>query len=276
MKCHNHDSANRAGRPFRPFHGPLIEMESQAQKSAEIDSSTKRICSPRCSYRTQADGSGKDNSGGRMTSRLDAFTDAAFAFAVTLLVIGGSEAPTSAAMLMAAMAEVPAFAIGFAIIAMFWSAHVRWRSYRGDGGALSVFLSVLLVFLVLIYVQPLRAMARSFATFLGGSGTPFDGTIGDLFFIYGLGFVAMAGTCAALFFEARRGRVLDSNAAHTARGEAFVFLILVATGIVSILMTRFAATANFSPLPYATLPISVGLFNWRYFFSRPSSEAAEE
>ena len=91
-----------------------------------------------------------------MTNRLDAFTDAAFAFAVTLLVIGGSEPPTSVAMLRAAMAEVPAFAIGFAIIAMFWFAHVRWRHYRGEGGWLSMLLSVLLIFLVLIYVQPLR------------------------------------------------------------------------------------------------------------------------
>ena len=64
-----------------------------------------------------------------MTSRLDNFTDAAFAFAVTLLVIGGSEAPTSLAMLARAVAEVPAFAIGFAIIAMFWFAHVRWRRF---------------------------------------------------------------------------------------------------------------------------------------------------
>jgi|EndMetStandDraft_6_1072998.scaffolds.fasta_scaffold4714360_1 uncharacterized membrane protein len=39
------------------------------------------------------------------TSRLDNFTDAAFAFAVTLLVIGGSEAPTNSEMLMAAVTE---------------------------------------------------------------------------------------------------------------------------------------------------------------------------
>lgn len=208
---------------------------------------------------------------GAATARLDAFTDAAFAFAVTLLVIGGSEAPSSAAMLKAAMAEVPAFAIGFAIIAMFWSAHVRWRSYRGEGAALSVFLSVLLVFLVLIYVQPLRAMARSFSTFLGGSGTPFDGTVGDLFFIYGIGFVAMSATCAALFWEARRDGALDEGRVRTARSETFVFLILVATGLVSILMTRFDAVADFSPFPYGTLPISIGLFQWRYFGRRPPS-----
>ena len=199
-----------------------------------------------------------------MTNRLDAFTDAAFAFAVTLLVIGGSEAPTSVAMLMAAMAEVPAFAIGFAIVAMFWSAHVRWRHCRGEGGWLSMLLSVLLIFLVLIYVQPLRAMARSLSTFLGGSGTPFQGAVGDLFFVYGLGFVAMAATIACLFMEAQRSPEIDEEMRVSVRGEAIIWLILVATGLVSIQMTFFRATANFAPLMYATLPISIGLFTWRY------------
>jgi uncharacterized membrane protein len=37
-----------------------------------------------------------------LRSRLDAYTDAAFAFAVTLLVIGGAAPPTSHAMLEAA------------------------------------------------------------------------------------------------------------------------------------------------------------------------------
>lgn len=209
-----------------------------------------------------------------MTSRLDNFTDAAFAFAVTLLVIGGSEAPTSYAMLANAVAEVPAFAIGFAIIAMFWFAHLRWRAFRGEGDWLSSLLTVLLVFLVLIYVQPLRAMARSFSTFLGGSGTPFAGDVGDLFLIYGAGFVAMAATTAGLFAEARRNPALDDEHRLAARGETYIWLILAATGIVSIVMTRFEASETFAPVAYATLPLTIGLFVWRYF--RESPKAAEE
>ncbi|HEV2817315.1 MAG TPA: TMEM175 family protein [Allosphingosinicella sp.] len=199
-----------------------------------------------------------------MTSRLDNFTDAAFAFAVTLLVIGGTAAPTSYAMLAAAVAEVPAFAIGFATILMFWFAHVRWRRYRGDGDWLSSMLTVLLIFLVLIYVQPLQAMARSFSTFLGGAGTPFAGDVGDLFFIYGAGFVAMAATMAALFFEARRHAALDGTLRAAVRGEAFIWLILTVTGLVSIGMTRFEALEDVAPLAYATLPFTIGLFVWRY------------
>lgn len=199
-----------------------------------------------------------------MTGRLDNFTDAAFAFAVTLLVIGGTAAPTSYAMLAAAVAEVPAFAIGFATILMFWFAHVRWRRYRGDGDWLSSLLTVLLIFLVLIYVQPLQAMARSFSTFLGGTGTPFAGDVGDLFFIYGAGFVAMAATTAALFFEARRNGALGGVERAAVRGESFIWLILTVTGLVSIAMTRFEAIEDFAPLAYSTLPFSIGLFVWRY------------
>lgn len=199
-----------------------------------------------------------------MTGRLDNFTDAAFAFAVTLLVIGGTDPPIDQAMLTRAVAEVPAFAIGFAIIAMFWAGHVRWRKLRGEGDGLSAFLSVLLVFLVLIYVQPLRAMARSFSTFLGGGATPFTGDLGDLFLIYGAGFVAMAAAMLALFLEVRRHPSLDPVHRAAARGEAVIWLILVVTGLLSILFAAFESTEMFAPMIYTTLPITTGLFTWRY------------
>ncbi len=199
-----------------------------------------------------------------MTSRLDNFTDAAFAFAVTLLVIGGTDSPTSATMLANAVKEVPAFAIGFAIIAMFWFAHLRWRRLRGEGDWLSALLTALLVFLVLIYVQPLRAMARSFSTFLGGSGRPFEGDLGDLFLIYGAGFVAMAGATTALFAEARRNAALEPAERAALRGEMFIWLILVATGVGSMLLASFDGSEIFATLAYATLPLTIGLFVWRF------------
>ena len=201
---------------------------------------------------------------GRTTERLDGFTDAAFAFAVTLLVIGGTEAPTTYQALADAAAEVPAFAIGFAFIAMFWFAHVRWRAFRGEGDWVSALLSVLLVFLVLVYVQPLRAMARSLSTFLGGAGTPFRGDLGDLFVIYGTGFVAMAGATAALFAEARRNPALGHAGRAAALGETIIWLILAATGLVSVLLAAFDATERIAPVVYASLPLTIGVFVWRY------------
>jgi uncharacterized membrane protein len=210
------------------------------------------------------------------SNRVDNFTDAAFAFAVTLLVIGGTESPTNQAMLTSAVAEVPAFAIGFTFIAMFWFAHLRWRKMRGDGDWLSAVLSVLLVFLVLIYVQPMRAMARSLSSFLGGSGRPFEGDLGDLFLIYGAGFIAMAAATAALFAEAQRNPALDTQERRAVRGEMLIWVILLVTGIASIALAPFDATEIAAPMLYATLPISIGLFVWRYDWvgSAPASEEA--
>ncbi|HEY5723006.1 MAG TPA: TMEM175 family protein [Allosphingosinicella sp.] len=209
-----------------------------------------------------------------MTARLDAFTDAAFAFAVTLLVIGGSEASSTYEGLAAAVADVPTFAIGFAIIAMFWFAHVRWRSYRGDGDWLSVLLSLLLIFLVLVYIQPLRAMARSLASFMGGEGRPFVGDLGDLFVIYGAGFVAMSLATAGLFAESLRGG-LDRAMRAVARGEMFIWLILSVTGLLSILLAGFEATGRLAPWAHATLALSIGLFTARYDWTGGAPPAPE-
>jgi uncharacterized membrane protein len=204
---------------------------------------------------------------GQMAARLDNFTDAAFAFAVTLLVIGGSAPPTSYRALANAVAEVPTFAIGFAIIAMFWFAHLRWRHCRGAGDWLSSLLSVLLVFLVLIYVQPLRAMARSLSHYIGSDVAPFHGDVGDLFVIYGAGFVAMAVVTAALFAEALRAPPADPEQRAAIWGEMIVWIILAATGLVSIVLAAFETTETLAPWVYATLPLTTGLFTARYDWS---------
>src|SRR5690349_3614405 len=99
------------------------------------------------------------------STRLDAFVDAAFAFAVTLLVIGGGEPPGAYAELAAVMQRIPAFAVGFVLLGMFWHAHVRWRRLCGNGSFVAVLLSFALVFLVLVYVYPLRMMADSMVAY---------------------------------------------------------------------------------------------------------------
>jgi uncharacterized membrane protein len=198
-----------------------------------------------------------------VTQRLDNFTDAAFAFAVSLLVIGGAGAPQDFDQLIGALGDIPAFAFGFAIVVMFWLAHVRWRRIRGDGDVRSVMLTLLLVFLVLIYIQPLRGMAAATGLWFTGQGSGFSGSLSGLFAVYGTGFVAMSLTMAALFSEALRNPELDPAGRANVRGERAIFLILAATGLASILisMTRYGVWAA---MAYATLPISIGLFTSRY------------
>lgn len=195
--------------------------------------------------------------------RLDNFTDAAFAFAVSLLVIGGAGAPADFNALVRALGDIPAFAFGFAVVVLFWYAHVRWRRLRGEGDWRSLCLTLLLVFLVLIYIQPLRAMAAATAIFFTGQGGGFRGNVASLFAVYGTGFVLMSLTIAALFAEARRSGGLDRAGSAQATGEVVIWLILAATGAASILLslTRFGPFAAFA---YSTLPLTIGLFSRRY------------
>ena len=198
-----------------------------------------------------------------MTSRLDNFTDAAFAFAVSLLVIGGAGAPQDFDGLVRALGDIPAFAFGFAIVLMFWFAHVRYRRMRGDGDWRSLLLTLLLVFLVLIYIQPLRAMAAATAIFFTGQGSGFRGNVADLFAVYGTGFVAMSLTVAALFADTRRNPDLDAQGRCSTKGEGIIWLILAGTGLVSILVS-FTRYGPFAAFAYSTLPLSIGLFARRY------------
>jgi uncharacterized membrane protein len=197
------------------------------------------------------------------TSRLDNFTDAAFAFAVSLLVIGGAGAPATFDQLAGALGDIPAFAFGFAVVAMFWAGHVRWRRLRGDGDVLSTMLTLLLVFLALIYIQPLRGMAAAVGLWFTGKGGGFGGSISGLFAVYGTGFVAMALTMAALFRDVVRKPGLAAQDRIVARGETIIWLILAVTGIASILVSM-TPYGKWAAMLYATLPISIGLFLWRY------------
>jgi uncharacterized membrane protein len=203
--------------------------------------------------------------------RLDNFTDAAFAFAVSLLVIGGAGAPSDFSALVRALGDIPAFAFGFAVVVMFWFAHVRWRRLRGEGDWRSLFLTLLLVFLVLIYIQPLRAMAAATSIYFTGQGGGFRGNVANLFAVYGTGFVLMSATLAALFADALRNPELDRSERAQAKGEIGIWLILAATGVVSILLslTRFGPFAAFA---YSTLPLSIGLFLRRYDWTGGKAE----
>lgn len=196
--------------------------------------------------------------------RVDNFTDAAFAFAVTLMVVGAGGSGADAATLESAVAAIPSFAIGFAIITLFWFSHVQWRALRGPGDARSLLLTLLLIFMVLVYIVPLRAMSVAFAAFLIGDHDAYRGGLGHLFTIYGFGFTAMSAITVLLFRDALRNQELDPEKRRMAAGQGWIWLILATTGLASTLLAMIPGPHLFAPFLYATLPISIGLFSWRW------------
>ncbi len=184
---------------------------------------------------------------GASVTRLEAFVDAAFAFSVTLLVIALNGIPDSISGMLQALKGVPAFAASFAQIMMFWSAHATWSRRFGLDDRNSTFLSLVLVFLVLVYVYPLKILFASFFAWVSGGWLPQVAeirTLADLqgmFTMYGLAFGTLSLLMAALNRHALHGIVSPPLSAYErahARGEIvrWLYTALVAAGSIVFAM----------------------------------------
>jgi len=204
-------------------------------------------------------------------TRLETFTDAAFAFAVTVLVIAGGEVPRSFAELLDSLRDIPAFAASFAVIVLFWHGHVQWSRRYGleDGG--SIVLSALLVFTVLVYVIPLKVVFGQMFTFLTGErlGEPFpDQSVErstQLFVVYGLGFVAMGAAMALLNARALRLAAvlrLDDYEVFLTRAAVWRWTVFAIPGVLSALLAAFAPAriGIWAGFAYSLLPLIMPLF----------------
>src|SRR5689334_14510630 len=104
---------------------------------------------------------------GQEVSRLEGLSDAVFGFAITLLVVS-LEVPKTYAELLAmySLAHFVAFAACFALIATVWyDHHVFFRRYGLDDTRTTL-LNMVLLFVVLFYVYPLKFLFSTFIALL--------------------------------------------------------------------------------------------------------------
>jgi uncharacterized membrane protein len=160
---------------------------------------------------------------GDKVTRLEAFVDASFAFAVTLLVISGDQIPTSISMLVDALKQVPSYAASFALIMQFWLNHADWSRRFGIEEIYSDRLSLILVFVLLIFVYPLKMVFASLFSLLSANYLPTRFAIDSwlqvpvLFQTFAIGFGAMGLIMCLLFARAvKLGPGLDFSKAEIA------------------------------------------------------------
>src|SRR5450432_3574729 len=92
---------------------------------------------------------------GHEVMRIEAFSDAVFAFAVTLLIVS-LEVPKSFEDLMVTMRGFFAFGISFILLMFIWyEQNIFFRRY-GLNDLTTIVLNSTLIFLVLFYVYPLK------------------------------------------------------------------------------------------------------------------------
>jgi uncharacterized membrane protein len=198
---------------------------------------------------------------GKDTTRLEAFVDAAFAFALTLLVISFDAVPQSFDELMTALRAVPAFLFAFCILAMFWIAHRNWSMRFGIDTTFSTLVSLALIFVLLVYVYPLRAMATAATSALTNGWLPSDFYINDvgevrgLFAIYGIGFFVSNLCLVSLnWYALRRANelALTPEERLLTRYDVIAWSLVGSSGLVSLVLA-------------VTLPDQlVGLAGWSY------------
>jgi len=211
-------------------------------------------------------------------TRIETFTDAAFAFALTLLVIS-LDPPTTMQALTGALVHVPGFVLSATLLMVFWNGHHRWSRRYGLNDGTSIVLSCLLVFTILVFVYPLRYMASavtgSTASLMGLPIGPDVRTLGItsvhdvnlMFVIYGIGFMFMSMTIALLNLHAWRQRhdlELNETECIETRTELGTWCILFIAAMLS--MVTAAAFPNALPIAgwaYALLGIVMPIYRRR-------------
>lgn len=191
-------------------------------------------------------------------SRIEALSDAAFAFALTLLMVSSFEnGLTRSADLLAAMRDVPALACCFAIIIWIWGTHYRFFRRFGLEDGYTIFLNSVLLFAVMVYVYPLKFLFRFVINVVVMRSPPIDPATGKPFLpiahehvlatmrLYGIGYIVIFGLFALMVLHAWRQRdklELDAVEAHLTRSSIGSHLLTAAVGGLSIAIT-------FLPLP---------------------------
>jgi Endosomal/lysosomal potassium channel TMEM175 len=188
-------------------------------------------------------------------TRLETFIDAAFAFAVTTMVIAAEHVPDNITALLDAFRNVPAFVASVAILGIFWRGHWKWSRRYGLEDGVSILISWALLVTILIYIYPLKAIFGSMFYLLsdGHLGRPLgiraDGQARALFAIYAMGFTALGLEILLLYLRAwkLRGPLrLNAREQFLTRAELSGWCIPLAVGIVAFVLALTLPGRHFS------------------------------
>src|ERR1700730_14292066 len=199
---------------------------------------------------------------GMEMTRLETFIDAAFAFAISMLVIAANQVPDNIEALLGAFKNVPAFVASIVVLGICWRGHWTWSRRYGLEDGPSIFISWAMLATILIYIYPLKAIFGSMWFLLsdGRVGQPLglrtDTEARALFAIFAIGFTAIALEIVLLNLRAWRLREplrLDGREKLITRLEIAGWFLPVTFGIISLVLAL--------TLPAQEIPWS----GWVYF-----------
>jgi uncharacterized membrane protein len=201
---------------------------------------------------------------GTEMTRLETFIDAAFAFAISMLVISAQQIPDNIQALLAAFKNVPTFICSIAVLGIYWRGHWLWSRRYGLEDGISILISWTMIVTILIFIYPLKAIFGAMWNLLssGQVGQPFslhttEAQVRTIFAIFALGLITISVEILLLNFRAwqlREPLRLNAREQLMTRGELTGWSIPVSVGIVSLVLSLI-------------LPIEqIAWCGWVYFF----------
>ncbi len=165
-------------------------------------------------------------------SRIEAFSDAVFAFAATLLVVSvGTESEGS--FLQIDWFRFLSFAVSFFVLLALWSVHYGFfrRTKYMDNWIIAI--NAILLFLVLYYVFPLKSLINSWTGSLNLNIDEFS----SLFQLYSLGFLLIF-LCYALMYRRAYVKTKSEETDYDLLFYSRHFGIYVIVAAISIVLAK--------------------------------------
>jgi hypothetical protein len=225
----------------------------------------------------------------REITRIEGFSDAVFAFAVTLLVVS-LEVPQTFHELRQSMDGFVAFALGFALLFWIWFQQYLFFRRYGLSDGWTVTLNGALLFVVLFFVYPLKFLFVNLVRAIAGRSMQVvmpDGTLhpaiapdegGSLMMIYSSGYVAIFLVFWLLYRNALRQRAglgLSPVEELITRAGAREQLINAGIGGLSLALAALGGAHGGALMGWVYLLVgpSLGLHGWLAGRARERLEA---
>src|SRR6476659_4940452 len=211
---------------------------------------------------------------GMQMTRLETFIDAAFAFAISMLVIAAPQITDNIVGLPAAFKNVPTCVCSIAVLGIFWRGHWLWSRRYGLEDSASILISWAMIVTILIFIYPLKAIfgAMWYLLSSGQVGQPFslhttESQARTIFAIYALGLIAISAEILLLNLRAwqlREPLRLNARERLMTRGELTGWSVPVSVGIVALIfaLTLPAEQIQWSGWVYFSMIILVPLHDF--------------